>query len=147
MDFVFHFPEIPREALLRGPCRPGQPPHAAPASVSAHLLWQRVPALPACLWHCHSPLFGASSCCQVPGDATWSSGRLVQVPWWVKIGFDKISKSQKVFYLAYFINCYMCAQTALSRTCTTRSTTTSGIWETDQIWRESWCTPSCLHWR
>lgn len=81
MDFVFHFPEIPREALLRGPCRPGQPPHAAPASVSTHLLWQRVPALPACLWHRHSPLFGASSCCQVPGDAPWSSGRLVQVPW------------------------------------------------------------------
>lgn len=45
------------------------------------------------------------------------------------------------------IYCCVCVQTAQWPTSTTPFTIMSDIWETERTWRESWCMPSCLHWR
>lgn len=98
--------EIPREAVLWGPCWTSQPTHAAPASVPANLLWQRVSTLPAGLRYRYSPLPGASSCFQVPWNPSWSSGKPVQVPWWVRlpqnVGTRLLNKNHKQINLEWW---------------------------------------------
>ncbi len=74
--------EVSREAVLWRSGRAGQPSHSAALTVPAHLLRERVSALPSCVRHRNPSLPGAAACVQVSGDAARSPGGALQVPWW-----------------------------------------------------------------